>query len=177
MTEQVEFQVVEPGSPNLNAPVETPQAETVTQVVSQGWTPEEASSVVGGMVANLTIVMYAMKWRATPPMELMPVIAGDPKTEFPMLGISLAPILDILAPKGGAAAVGVSLSAGVGEIVGAVARRSQVLMTAPPQKQAPAPRPGPAPQPQAPVEESGSFKFSGDQLRVLQSPYEQLGFA
>jgi hypothetical protein len=149
-------------------------------MVVTGWSQDEAAQVVGGMVANLTIVLYAVKWKAPPPMELAPQIAGNPKAEFPLLGAGLAPILDFVAPKGSAAAVGVSLTAGVGELLAAVARRSAVLQVAP--KDKPRPAAGGAPEAAtapAPAPSSGNgFRYSGDALRVLQGgddPYAQMG--
>ena len=172
MTEAVEFDVPSAGAPALDGgevaqgPDAAAQPATVLMPVP-GWTQKEAARVVGGLVANVTLAMYAFRWRTAPAPELWPAIAGDPEREFPLMGAGLAPVLDFLAPKGSAAAVGVSLTAGGGEIIGAMARRWEVINTAPSR-----PRPAAAPtaEPQAAAAPSGEgFRFTGEALRVLQS--------
>ena len=172
MTEAVEFDVPEAGAPNLggegqeSAYDQQAAAQVQVPVIVTGWQPDEAARVIGGMVAGLTTVLYVMRHQAPPAAELVPYIAGDPPREFPLLGMSLAPILDVIAPKGSAAAVGVGLGAGISELMGAMARRLPVISTPPPDKQQ-------APRPQekakaAPVPDPGGFSYSGDHLRVLQ---------
>lgn len=172
MSEAVEFDVPDAGAPNLgeggDSPADQVAAQQATQLVVQpGWTQDEAAQVVGGAVANLTVILYAMRWHAPPPMEIVPAIAGDPKTEFPLMGMGLAPVLDFLAPKGSPQAVGVSLTAGVSEIVSAIARRSAVLEV-PPKRDETQPRPAPtaAPAPAAAPDEGG-YRFKGKDLEVL----------
>lgn len=173
MTEPVEFEVPDAGAPRLDGqdagdvqsgPDAFAQQATVLMPVP-GWTQDEAAKVVGGLVANVTLLMYAVRWHEAPAPELWPYIAGNPEQEFPLMGAGLAPVLDFLAPKGSPQAVGVSLSAGVGEIIGAMARRWQVVNTAPPKAQ---PGAGRAAEPPAASSEAGGFKFSGEALRVLQ---------
>jgi hypothetical protein len=179
VTEAVEFDVPEAGAPNLGdegRPEQEQPQQPFSPVIVTGWTAEEAARVVGGMVAGLTTALYVVKHQAPPPAELVPYIAGDPPREFPLLGAGLAPILDSLAPKGSAAAVGVSLGAGISELMGAMARRMPVLATPPKQEQ----RAQQPPPQQAPAEPppDGGFRYAGDQLRVLQGQdgYSAMGF-
>lgn len=176
MTEAVEFDVVDPGAPNLDGQDGTPVTEGPDAYATAAtplmpvpsWTQDEAARVVGGLVANITLAMYAFRWQAAPAPELWPRIAGDPVCEFPLMGAGLAPVLDFLAPKGSAAAVGVSLTAGAGEVIGAMARRWDVINTAPPAAQPP-PRAVPAEQPAAAAASAPrSFRFRSGELRVLQ---------
>lgn len=177
MTEPVVFDVPESGAPALEGGDQPSQpAGAVDQLpqvlVVPGWTQEEAARVIGGAVAGLTTVLYVMRYQAPPAAELVPAIAGDPEREFPLMGMSLAPILDLLAPKGSPQAVGVGLGAGFYELMGAMARRLPVLQVAP-RDAAPAPRPAAAAAPSqaatAGAATSGEgFKYSGEQLRVLQ---------
>lgn len=177
MSEAVEFEIPDAGAPNLggqdgaeDAPDAGAESFPLLAPIP-GWTPPEAAKVVGGMVANVTLALYLWKHHAPPPVELWPYIAGEPEREFPLLGAGLAPVLDFLAPKGSAAAVGVSLSAGTGELIGAFARRAPILDTPPKDSRStPAQRPAeraPAPAPTA-AENGRGFRFRGDDLRVLQ---------
>lgn len=182
MTEPMEFEVPDPGAPNLGdgageqAQGQDPSADAAAlAAVVPGWTQAEAARVIGGLVAGITTAMYVLKHHAPPAVELVPAIAGDPEREFPLLGMSLAPILDAVAPKGSAAAVGVGLGAGVSELMTAMARRMPVLAVAPQQKAMGAPAPAAAAQPrQAPAGDGGGFKFSGDALRVLRNQEQPL---
>ena len=123
-------------------------------------------------------IAYVVKWKVPPAAELWPLIAGDPKSEFPILGATIAPMLDFLAPKGTALGVGVGLSAGIGELVGAIGRRASVLNVPPPQQAQPQQAPAPPPPGPTPVDESGGFKFNQQDLSVInQDPYAQMGFA
>lgn len=183
MTEPVEFEVPSAGAPVLDGQdgpevTEGPDqfaAAATSLMPVPGWTQDEAARVVGGVVANVTLVMYWARWKGAPAPELWPVIAGDPPREFPLMGAGLAPVLDFLAPKGSAAAVGVSLTAGVGEIIGAMARRWEVVNTAPPVGR-PAAAAAPPPAPARPAAPEGGFRFSRSELRVLEdSPLAGLG--
>lgn len=181
MTEPVEFEVPDAGEPALGDAAQPPSDIKLLAPIP-GWTPDEAAQVVGGMVANVTIVLYAVKWKAPPPMELAPAIAGNPALEFPLLGAGLAPMLDLIAPKGSPQATGVSLAAGVGELVSAIARRSAVLNVPPKQDRPPVGAPAAAAAPQQPATAApapdGGFRFNRDQLTVLaraQNPYADLG--
>jgi len=176
MTEAVEFDVPDAGAPNLDGqeggPDVTegpdPYAQQATPLMPvPGWTQQEAARVIGGLVGGITTAMYVIRYQAPPAAELVPYIAGNPEQEFPLLGMSLAPILDMIAPKGSAAAVGVGLGAGVSEVMGAMARRMPVLATPPPKARAGRAPTAEQPQPAAPSEGKG-FRFSGDALRVLQ---------
>jgi hypothetical protein len=187
VTEPVEFETGDVGAPRLDgqdAPEGAEQTYTdpyaeqaAAMAMPAGWTPGEAAQVVGGLVATITTAVYAMRWQAVPSPDLVPHIAGNPEQEFALLGMSLAPVLDRIAPKGSAAAVGVGLGAGVSEVLGAMVRRMPVLSVPPPDRRrqtAAAPQPAPAAQ----GEESGGFRYSGDQLRVLQradSPLTGMG--
>lgn len=173
MTEAVEFDVVNAGAPALDGqggdqvgPDQVAEG-TAAVVAVPGWTQAEAARVIGGLVAGLTTAMYVIRYQAPPAAELVPQIAGDPEREFPLLGMSLAPILDVIAPKGSAAAVGVGLGAGISEVMGAMARRMPVLATPPPKA-----RPGAAaaadPKASAAPPEARGFHFTGEELRVLQ---------
>src|SRR2546430_357114 len=123
--------------------------------------------MINKMVTGLTTTLYMMKHHAPPAAELVPYITKDPAKEFPLLGTSLAPILDLVAPKGSAAAVSVGLEAGISELMGAITRRMPVLATPPPKKDQQQPA---QPQPEQPAQPpDGGFRYSGDQLRVLQS--------
>lgn len=184
MTEAVEFDVPSAGAPNLDGqeggeqvsqgPDQFATAATPLMPVPS-WTQDEAARVVGGLVANVTLAMYAVRWRAVPAPELWERIAGDPVREFPLMGAGLAPVLDFLAPKGSAAAVGVSLTAGMGELIGAMARRWDVIDTAPPLTSTKA-RPAPAEQPAAAASSPDGFRFRGEALRVLeQDAYASVG--
>lgn len=173
MTAAVEFDVREAGPPNLDgqdgAPVtqgpdEFAGAATALMPVP-GWTQQEAARVIGGLVAGVTTAMYVVRYREAPAAELVPYIAGQPEQEFPLLGMSLAPILDMLAPKGSAAAIGVGLGAGISEVMGAIARRMPVLATPP--KARPAAAAAPDVTASAAPSEGRGFHFSGDQLRML----------
>lgn len=184
MTEPIEFDVPEQGSPNLGG---DPQADQLPQdqpevlVPAQlGWTATEAAQVVGGAVSLITTAMYVFKYHEPPAVELVPMIAGNPPMEFPLFGAGLAPILDLVAPKGSAAAVGVSLGAGVSELMGAMARRMPV-MAIPPK---PKPRVQEVPAPAAagaapPPPDGGGFKFRRDELQILQEQdaYQAIGVA
>lgn len=180
MTEPVEFDIRDAGAPNLDGqdgdvsqgPDEFAQNATPLMPVP-GWTQDEAAQVVGGLVANVTLAMYAIRWQTVPAPALWPFIAGDPVREFPLMGAGLAPVLDFLAPKGSAAAVGISLTAGVGEVIGAMARRWQVINTAPP-PQRPAPAAA-APAPAAAASTGDGFRFTGEQLRVLEQDQAYAG--
>ena len=189
MTEAVEFAVPDAGAPRLDGQeggdqvqqgpdLQAEQATALMPVPS--WTQDEAAQVVGGLVANVTLAMYAFRWHEAPAPELWEAIAGDPKREFPLMGSGLAPVLDFLAPKGTPQAVGVSLTAGAGEVIGAMARRWAVINTAPPPK-AQRPAPAAAAQPaSAPGPEDGGegFRFRGPQLEVLrraESPLAGMG--
>jgi hypothetical protein len=177
VTETVEFDVPDAGAPNLGDQDDSGSAPDTGAdsfpllAAIPGWTPQEAAKVVGGMVANVTLALYAWRHHAPPPVELWPYIAGEPEREFPLLGAGLGPVLDFLAPKGSAAAVGVSLSAGTGELIGAFARRAPILDTPPKDARSatpaarPAERPAPAP---AAAENGRGFRFRADDLRVLQ---------
>lgn len=191
--EPIDFDVALSGRPRLegDAPgpdepegLGPPPIEELPAPPVPGWTPQEAARVVGGGVANVTIILYAMRWKAAPAAELAPAIAGNPEVEFPLMGAGLAPVLDLVAPKGSPAAIGVSLTAGIGEVVTAIARRSDVLQQ-PPRKRAPGPG-APAPQgapapasPQAPApapeREGGKFRFEGKALEVLRDEPELTG--
>jgi hypothetical protein len=181
MAEAVEFDIPDAGAPRLDgqdAPDVSqgpdPHAQLPLPLMPvPGWTQEEASRVVGGAIANVTLLMYAVRWHEAPAPELWPVIAGDPEREFPLMGAGLAPVLDFIAPKGSPQAVGVSLTAGVGEVIGAMARRWPVVNTAPPKARA-APAPAAAPAAAAGASEGQGFKFTGDQLRVLERADEGL---
>lgn len=171
--EAVEFHVPDAGAPRLEGQADgdqvergpDPYAEAATALMPvPGWTAQEAAQVVGGLVANLTLAMYAIRWQQAPGPELWPRIAGDPQREFPLMGAGLAPVLDFLAPKGSAAAIGVSLTAGVGELIGAMARRWDVVNTAP--SQSPVAPAAEAPTAPPPTEGEG-FKYQGAELRVL----------
>lgn len=187
MTEPMEFEVPDAGTPNLGDAGERPDGpdpytEPSALVPVLGWTADEAAKVVGGMVANVTLALYAFKHKAPPPVAIWPYIAGNPGQEFPLLGAGLAPVLDFVAPKGGAAAVGVSLTAGAGELIGAFARRAPLLNTPPSSSSPSAPAPAAAePRPAAASngESAGGFKFKGDALRVLQreEPLSGLGLS
>ncbi|OLE23423.1 MAG: hypothetical protein AUG49_15930 [Catenulispora sp. 13_1_20CM_3_70_7] len=180
MTEPVEFELGDTGTPRLSGqegqegaeqPYTDPYAEqaTAAMVAPLGWTPAEGARVIGGLVATVTTILYAIRYQAAPAPDLVPAIAGDPEREFPLLGMSLVPILDLVAPKGSAAAVGVGLGAGVSELMGAMVRRMPVLTVPPPDRRtAPGARPAPATSPSAAAaEDSGGFAFKGDQLRTL----------
>lgn len=162
--DDLEFSVAEAGEPRLDAPEasETP-VQPLNTPAPTGWTQDEAAQVVGGWLSTGFAVAYLVRWQAPPGHELWPAIAGDPKSEFPILGATLAPLLDFLAPKGSAMAVGVGASAGIGELIGALARRSQVLSVPPPQRQE---RPAQPASPPA-QEESGNFKFTQQDLSVF----------
>jgi len=183
VTEAVEFDVVDAGAPRLDGqdgPDVTqgpdPYAQAATSLMPvPGWTQDEAARVVGGAIANVTLLMYAVRWHEAPAPELWPVIAGDPEREFPLMGAGMAPILDFIAPKGSPQAVGVSLTAGVGEVIGAMARRWQVVNTAPPPKARPAETRAAEPQHAAASSEGQGFRYTGDQLRVLERADEGLG--
>lgn len=183
MTEPVTFEVPEAGPPRLGDGSEggddQPELEQPTQqlAIQIGWSQEEASMVVGGVIANLTLAMYAMKWKAVPDAELWPLIVGDPKSEFPLMGAGLAPILDFIAPKNSAAAVGISLTAGVGEVISAAARRAEVVGTKPKQQTQQGPAPQPQPAAAAPSAEPGGFKFNPNDLAALrnQDAYAGMG--
>ena len=190
MPEPVEFDVVGAGAPRLDGqegehteqgPDVYAEAATALAPIPR-WTQDEAAQVVGGLVANVTLAMYAIRWQAAPAPELWPYIAGQPQQEFPLMGAGLAPVLDFIAPKGSPQAVGVSLTAGVGEVIGAMARRWQVINTAPPQSR-PGAQAGPAAEPRpAPAAASNGegFRFTPDQLRVLQraeTPLEGFGIS
>jgi hypothetical protein len=177
VTDAVEFDVGDVGTPRLDGQEESSAEEVAPQPVTTlavvvGWTPEEASKVVGGLVANITLALYLARHHAPPPVELWPFIAGDPVSEFPLLGTGLAPVLDFVAPKGSPAAVGVSLGAGAGELIGAFARRAQLLDTAPaPQGRPAAPASATRPAEPAAAAANGDgrgFRFSSDQLRVIE---------
>lgn len=175
MTDPVDFELVAGGEPNLGdqeGAGPDPLAEGVSILAPVvGWTAQEAAKVVGGLVANLTLALYAFKHQAPPPAELWPYIAGHPEQEFPLMGAGLAPVLDFVAPKGSAAAVGVSLTAGAGELIGAFARRAPIINTPPPEKARPAgsaPSPAAQPSPAPAGGEARGFRFSGEALRVLQ---------
>lgn len=184
MTEAVEFDVPDAGAPRLDGqegPEVTqgpdPYADAATALMPvPGWTQAEAARVIGGLVAGVTTAMYIVRYQAPPAAELVPYIAGNPEQEFPLLGMSLAPILDLIAPKGSAMAVGVGLGAGVSELMGAMARRMPVLATPPPKA-----RPGAAPAADAPASaapsEGRGFQFTGKELRVLddEQPLTGLG--
>lgn len=178
MSEPSEFEVTVGGAPKLDDSQDVQDgpdqyASAATALIPlPGWTQDEAARVVGGMVANATLVMYVVRWRAAPAPELWPLIAGDPPREFPLLGAGLAPVLDFLAPKGSLPAIGVSLTAGAGEVIGAMARRWEVVNTAPP----PPARPAAAPaEPRAAAAPTGEgFRFTGEGLRILR---EQDGYA
>jgi hypothetical protein len=186
VSEAVEFDVLDAGPPRLDGQeggdqVEQgadPSAEQASAVVPvPGWTQKEAAQVIGGMVAGLTTALYVVKHQAPPPAELVPYIAGNPEQEFPLLGMSLAPILDMLAPKGSPQAIGVGLGAGLSEVMTAIARRVPVINTPPPKAQQ-----GPAPAAERPAPAAASdgegFRFKGDALHVLQraeTPLEGFG--
>lgn len=183
----MEITVEEEGQPKLgqegeqDVQAQQQQTSAAALPVVLGWTPQEAAQVVGGVVANLTLALYAIRWHAPPAAELWPAIAGNPTTEFPLMGAGLAPVLDFMAPKGSAAAIGVSLTAGLGELVGAIARRSSVLDVPPPAKPSPGATPSsPAPT-TAPAEASpgsNGFRFRGPGLEVLdraESPLAGMG--
>lgn len=175
MTDAVEFDVqASAEGPKLEGQEASPpegSAETATALMPvPGWTAPEAARVVGGAVANVTLMLYALRHHAPPAPELWPAIAGDPEREFPLMGAGLAPVLDFIAPKGSLAAIGVSLTAGLGELIGAMARRAPVLATPPPPKAQPGPAAAAEADPRraaAPSEEGGGFRYQGDQLRVL----------
>lgn len=173
MTEAVEFDVPSAGAPHLDGGdqvTDGPDAAAAAAtplIPAPGWTQDEAARVVGGLVANLTLAMYGMRWHAIPEPELWPALAGDPPNEFPLMGAGVAPVLDFLAPKGSPQAIGVSLTAGTSEIFAAMARRWEVINTAPPTAR---PTPAPAADPRAPAASSeAGFRYRGDQLRVLES--------
>ena len=174
MSEAVEFDVRDAGAPRLDGQEGGPEVAQGPDAFAQqatalmpvpGWTQDEAARVVGGAIANVTLLMYAVRWHEAPGPELWPVIAGDPVNEFPLMGAGLAPVLDFIAPKGSPQAVGVSLTAGVGEVIGAMARRWSVINTAPPKARAGAAA-APPDQP-APPSEGKGFRFAPDALRVL----------
>jgi len=178
---EVAYDVEDPGAPRLDGAEDGDQVEAAApdelgdqvakpSLMPSGWTEGEAARVVGGMVAGLTTVLYAMRYRQPPAVELVPAIAGDPEREFPLLGMSLAPILDMMAPKGSPAAIGVGLGAGLSELLGAVARRAPVLATPPAGAGAPlrvTSAPTPAPAPPAAEDTPGNFRFTGADLEVL----------
>lgn len=181
MSEAVEFEVPDPGTPSLNGQDgegvtsgPDPFADAATALMPvPGWTQQDAARVIGGLVAGLTTAMYVVRYKAAPAAELVPYIAGHPEQEFPLLGMSLAPILDLIAPKGSAAAVGVGLGAGISEVMGAMARRMPVLATPPPKA-----RPGAAAAPDtaapaAPSEGRG-FRFRAEDLHVLRQDEQPL---
>lgn len=177
MTEAVEFEVPDPGSPNLGeggdvseGPDANAQAAIPLMPVP-GWTQDEAAGVVGGLLANATLVLYYMRWQKPPALELWPAIAGDPPREFPLMGAGLAPVLDFVAPKGSPQAIGVSISAGLGEVVRAMATRWPLVNT-PPARAAAAGAPAPAPAAAAPAAEGEGFRFRGADLRVLERAEE-----
>lgn len=180
-TDAAVFEVPSAGAPNLDgqdgAPVQQGPDAFATNATAlmpvPGWTQDEAARVVGGLVANVTLLMYVMRWQAAPAAELWPAIAGDPPSEFPLMGAGLAPVLDFIAPKGSLQAVGVSLTAGLGEFIGAMARRAPVINTPPPKARSDTPA-GERPAPAAPSE-AGGFRFTGDALRVLEQPYAGVG--
>lgn len=177
------------GAPNLGDGGESgeqqgpdPYADAAAlAAVVPGWTQVEAARVIGGLVAGITTALYVVKHQAPPAVELVPAIAGDPEREFPLLGMSLAPILDLVAPKGSAAAIGVGLGAGVSELMTAMARRMPVLAVSPNSKAMGAPAPAAAAPERrpAPGGNAGGFKFSGDALRVLshEQPLTGLGLS
>jgi hypothetical protein len=179
VTEPVEFELGDSGAPRLSGqegqegqeqPYADPYAEqaAAAMVAPLGWTPDEGARVIGGLVATVTTILYAIRYKAPPAPALVPAIAGDPEREFPLLGMSLVPVLDVIAPKGSAAAVGVGLGAGVSELMGAMVRRMPVLTVPPPGRgSAPDARPAPASPSAAAAEDSGGFAFKGDQLRTL----------
>jgi hypothetical protein len=180
LTEAVEFDVPAAGAPNLDGQGGGPDvsqgpdgfaAGATPLMPVPGWTQDEAARVVGGAIANVTLLMYAVRWHEAPAPELWPVIAGDPEREFPLMGAGLAPVLDFLAPKGSPQAVGVSLTAGVGEVIGAMARRWQVVNTAPPKTRPASPTAEPAP---AASSEAQGFRYSGEALRVLERAEEPM---
>jgi hypothetical protein len=184
VTEPVEFDVPDAGAPNLEGGDqvgEQPAGQFDQQPIAlpvPGWTQDEAARVIGGAVAGLTTVLYVMRYQAPPAPELVPQIAGDPPREFPLMGMSLAPILDLLAPKGSLQAIGVGLGAGFSELMGAMARRLPVLQVAPKDgaRHAAAAAPAsPAPPGEAtPAAAAGEgFRFQGDQLRVLRQAAEE----
>jgi hypothetical protein len=189
MTEAVEFDVPDPGTPRLDGqegddqvqpgPDAAAGAATALMPVP-GWTPQEAAQVVGGLVANLTLAMYAIRWQQAPAPALWPHIAGQPQQEFPLMGAGLAPVLDFIAPKGSVQAIGVSLTAGVGELIGAMARRWEVVNTAPPKAQGAGQPVAEQPAgPPASSEAGQGFHFKGEALHVLRraddSPLVGLG--
>lgn len=169
MTEAVEFEVPSAGAPILDGqegPGQAPPVEELAAAVPvPGWTQQEAARVIGGLVSGLTTAMYVIRYQAPPAAELVPHIAGDPEREFPLLGMSLAPILDLVAPKGSPAAIGVGLGAGVSEVMTAMARRGGVLNSPPPKARAADAAAEPAAA--APPDGQG-FRYRGDLLRVLQ---------
>lgn len=173
--EPVEFEVPSGGAPALDGqdgdqvssgPDQFADAATALMPVP-GWTQQEAARVIGGLVSGITTALYVIRYQGPPAAELVPHIAGNPDQEFPLLGMSLAPILDLIAPKGSAAAVGVGLGAGISEVMGAMARRMPVLATPPPKA-----RPGAAPAADAPASaapsEARGFRFRGEALHVLE---------
>jgi hypothetical protein len=186
----VEFSVEDPGAPRLDgqeggdqvAGDQVPGADVdqlvapTAQLAPAGWTAEEAAKIVGGAVAGLTTFAYWARWHQPPGLELLPEITGDPEHEFPLLGAGLAPVLDMLAPRGSPQAIGLSLGAGVSELFGGVVRRLPVLERQPPQQQRAATAAAPAP---APVDDAppGSFRFRREDLAVLgpEGAYDGLG--
>jgi hypothetical protein len=180
VSEAVEFEVQDHGQPVLDGQPAAdgqqapPVDEPLAAVPVPGWTQQEAARVIGGLVAGITTAMYVFRFQAAPAPELVPAIAGDPEREFPLLGMSLAPILDLVAPKGSAAAVGVGLGAGVSELMGAMARRMPVLQSPPPQQRPQGPPPAPAAARPAPAEGATGFRFSGDALHVLRREEDAL---
>jgi hypothetical protein len=187
VSETAEFEVGDVGQPRLDGQEgdEAQASDPVVQaqpVAVPGWTQDEAARVVGGMVAGLTTVLYLVRYQAPPGLELIPQIAGDPEKEFPLLGMSLAPILDLIAPKGSAAAVGVGLGAGLSELATAMVRRVPVLATPPAGAGRPASAVAPAAAPTAESAPDGDgFRFRGKQLEVLakadEAPLAGLGLA
>lgn len=183
--EAVEFDVPAAGAPNLDgqggpevSQGQDPYAQQATALMPvPGWTQDEAAKVVGGMVANVTLLMYAMRWHQAPAPNLWPLIAGEPESEFPLMGAGLAPVLDFIAPKGSPQAVGVSLGAGVGELIGAMARRWEVVNTAPPTARPGAAAASTEPRASAAPSEGEGFRFRGPDLRVLaQAEHPLAGF-
>lgn len=184
MTAAIEIEVHDAGAPLLDGQeggaeqaVPDPYADIAAAVVP-GWTQAEAARVIGGMVAGLTTALYLVRYQAPPAPELVPAIAGQPEQEFPLLGMSLAPILDLIAPKGSAAAIGVGLGAGISEVMGAMVRRMPVLSTPPPDRRPAAPPHAAAPPADAAAAGDG-FRYRGPELEVLRraetSPLTGLG--
>lgn len=185
MSDSVSFSVGERGEPALLGEGEQVPATDLAgeqlapvAVALPGWTPEEAATKVAHVLTGFTLALYIALHRQLPTFTAMERLEFQGR-EFPSTGTALAPLLDRFVPRGGAADIGLSIGAIVGELTAACLRRVPVMA------EAPAPElPGAARATQGPVAGSdtgaaaagGSYHMPRDLAQSIpERPLEGLG--